>query len=85
MKQEILNILNSHDPLEWSFENLQVKLSPHTPPIRITKIFKVEKEWVVEFYSVDLRNEMSLSEIESRETLATIYQRLKYTIHASAI
>ena len=75
MKEQIINILNAHGK-DWHFDDMRIKLSPHTPPMVIKAIIKRNQEWIMEWDSA----EINLNEVESKETLATIYQRLAILI-----
>lgn len=72
MKETILIILGKANK-NWEFNDMRIKLSPHTPPMVIKGIWK-EKEWMVDWDCAHI----PLQEIENKEVLATIYQRLKW-------
>lgn len=80
MKDQILDILNQYG-VDWIFSDLKVKLSPHTPPMKIHAIRKDNDKWVLHWDSTH----DFLEEINNREALGTIYQRLKIMTRESSV
>lgn len=77
MKERIIAILNEAGK-DWSFDDLKIKVSPHTPPVDINEIKNADGKWVVTWTNFHNKCNIDLEDINHAEVLATIYQRLKY-------
>jgi hypothetical protein len=77
MKERIVEILQAANR-EWVFDDMKIKVSPHTPPVEVRMIWKQDDEWIVNWVSLYNHADIKLVEINHPEVLATIYQRLKF-------
>lgn len=80
---DIISLLIAIGEDDINFKDLSLKLSPHTHPVKIWRIFidPVDKKWTVMIDGV--KANYLLEEIRDEKILATIYQRLKLTLNES--
>jgi hypothetical protein len=84
VKEQIFKILNERG-IGWSFSDLNIKLSPHTPAIVVREIVKEGDVWMLKWNNGYGPASMPLSMVEHRETLATVYQRLMIQKNGSTV